>query len=125
MNEKGNDGPLKTKAYGCQAAGERLALIDVTLPSLKATDVQIEMELCGLCHTDIHMRGKQRTIESFTNDVFLHPRLYLYLTYLLSLCTRLHQITVSYNFKKNSKTCTKSQQIKPVPAHVNTRRIRS
>jgi uncharacterized zinc-type alcohol dehydrogenase-like protein len=58
-------GPLVTQAYGCTAAGEKLALMDVTLPELKATDLELDMELCGLCHTDIHMRDNDWGISDY------------------------------------------------------------
>eukprot|EP00965_Chrysotila_dentata_P080726 2663763-Pleurochrysis_carterae.AAC.1 len=50
-----SDGPLETQAYICKSKGASLELGTVTLPALSATQVQIEMEACGLCHTDIHM----------------------------------------------------------------------
>ena len=54
------DGPLVTQAYVCNARGENLILQDITLPPLKATQVELDMKYCGLCHTDIHMKGSSR-----------------------------------------------------------------
>ena len=51
-----DDGPLVTQAYVCPAKGEKLVLQDITLPPLGATQVEIDVTHCGLCHTDIHMR---------------------------------------------------------------------
>lgn len=53
-----DNGPLKTQAYVCKAKGEKLQLMEITLPDLQATDVELDMTFCGLCHTDIHMRGE-------------------------------------------------------------------
>ena len=52
------EGPLVTQAYVCKAKGEKLVLQDITLPPLTATQVELDLTHCGLCHTDIHMRGK-------------------------------------------------------------------
>ncbi len=52
-----DDGPLVTQAYVCPAPGAKLELQDTTLPAMKATFVEIDMKLCGLCHTDIKMRS--------------------------------------------------------------------
>ena len=51
------DQPLVTQAYVCTGKGEKLVLQDITLPAMKATMVELDMIYCGLCHTDIHMRG--------------------------------------------------------------------
>jgi D-arabinose 1-dehydrogenase-like Zn-dependent alcohol dehydrogenase len=53
-----DDGPLKTEAYVCKGKGEKLELMEITLPAMKAIDVELDMQYCGLCHTDIHMKGK-------------------------------------------------------------------
>ncbi|KAG8468743.1 hypothetical protein KFE25_013826 [Diacronema lutheri] len=47
--------PLETEAYGAKTKGGKIELLKVTLPPLKASQVQIEMSHCGLCHTDVHM----------------------------------------------------------------------
>ena len=52
------EGPLVTQAYVCNNAGEKLTLQDITLPPLVASQVELGMKYCGLCHTDIHMKGK-------------------------------------------------------------------
>jgi len=49
--------PLKTQAFVCNGQGQDLVLQDITLPPLKATMVELDMTHCGLCHTDIHMKG--------------------------------------------------------------------
>jgi D-arabinose 1-dehydrogenase-like Zn-dependent alcohol dehydrogenase len=45
----------ETKGWMCPAPGAPLVFNVVTLPPLKSTQVQIEMKMCGLCHTDVHM----------------------------------------------------------------------
>lgn len=50
--------PLKTEGYVVKEQGGKLELQEITLPALKPTDVELDMSCCGLCHTDIHMRGK-------------------------------------------------------------------
>ena len=52
------EGPLVTQAYVCAGKGEKLVLKDITLPAMTATQVQLDITHCGLCHTDIHMRGQ-------------------------------------------------------------------
>jgi len=51
------DGSLQTQAYVCNSKGEELKLQTITLPPLKPSEVQIKMTMCGLCHTDIHMKS--------------------------------------------------------------------
>lgn len=51
-----DEGPLVSQAYVCKAKGEKLVLQDITLPALTATQVELDITHCGLCHTDIHMR---------------------------------------------------------------------
>lgn len=53
-----DDGPLVTQAFVCKDKGQPLVLQDITLPPLKATMVELDVTHCGLCHTDIHMRGR-------------------------------------------------------------------
>ena len=48
---------LKTQAMVCPGQGEPLVLQEITLPPLTATMVEIDIEYCGLCHTDIIMKG--------------------------------------------------------------------
>lgn len=53
----GEEGPLVTQAFVCKRKGQPLVLEDIILPPLTATMVELEISHCGLCHTDIHMRG--------------------------------------------------------------------
>jgi D-arabinose 1-dehydrogenase-like Zn-dependent alcohol dehydrogenase len=48
---------LKTQAYVADAVGKALVLKEIELPALGPNDVQIEMEFCGLCHTDCSMHN--------------------------------------------------------------------
>jgi D-arabinose 1-dehydrogenase-like Zn-dependent alcohol dehydrogenase len=57
MNEIEN-GPLVTEAMVCPAKGEPLVLKEIVLPPLTVNQVQVDIDFCGLCHTDIHMKGK-------------------------------------------------------------------
>jgi D-arabinose 1-dehydrogenase-like Zn-dependent alcohol dehydrogenase len=52
---------LKTQAMVCPGQGEPLVLQEITLPPMTATMVEVDIEYCGLCHTDIHMKGTWRT----------------------------------------------------------------
>lgn len=52
-----DNGPLVTQAYVCKAKGDPLVLEDIILPPLTPTQVELDLTHCGLCHTDIHMRG--------------------------------------------------------------------
>ena len=56
MTVAGNTGPLETQAWVVPEKGAKLELRTITLPALKATDVEVEIQYNGLCHTDIHMR---------------------------------------------------------------------
>ena len=60
-----DDGPLVTKAYVCNAQGEKLVLQDITLPALTATQVELDLTHCGLCHTDIHMRDNDWGVTNY------------------------------------------------------------
>lgn len=51
------DAPLVTQAMVCPAKGEPFQLMDITLPAMTPTMVELDITYCGLCHTDIHMRG--------------------------------------------------------------------
>jgi len=57
--------PLVTQAYVCKEKGQALVLQDVTLPPLKATMVELDMQCCGLCHTDIHMKDNDWGISNY------------------------------------------------------------
>ena len=47
--DQANDdvGPLVTQAYVCKEKGAKLVLEDITLPSLTATQVQLDITHCG------------------------------------------------------------------------------
>ena len=47
MNNDEGDGPLVTKAYVCHEKGAKLVLEDITLPSLTATQVEVDITHCG------------------------------------------------------------------------------
>lgn len=61
----GEDGPLVTQAYVCKEKGAKLELADITLPALTATQVQLDLTHCGLCHTDIHMRDNDWGVSNY------------------------------------------------------------
>ncbi|MGV0953761.1 MAG: NAD(P)-dependent alcohol dehydrogenase [Fluviibacter sp.] len=44
----------KIKAYGAQTAQSPLAPLEIERRALGATDVQIEILYCGVCHSDLH-----------------------------------------------------------------------
>ena len=48
-DDQANDdvGPLITQAYVCKEKGAKLVLEDITLPSLTATQVQLDITHCG------------------------------------------------------------------------------
>lgn len=56
---------LVTQAYVCNKKGEDLVLQDITLPPMKATDVELDISHCGLCHTDIHMRDNDWGVSDY------------------------------------------------------------
>ena len=47
MNNDEGNGPLVTKAYVCHEKGAKLVLEDITLPSLTATQVEVDITHCG------------------------------------------------------------------------------
>jgi len=49
----------------CTAPGAPLELKTITLPPLKETQVQVDIEMCGLCHTDIHMQDNDWGISNY------------------------------------------------------------
>mmetsp|Transcript_28103 Transcript_28103/g.74183 ORF Transcript_28103/g.74183 Transcript_28103/m.74183 type:complete len:403 (-) Transcript_28103:588-1796(-) len=59
------DDPLETEAYVVPKAGQDLVLQKITLPPLTSSQVELDMELCGLCHTDIHMKNNDWGISNF------------------------------------------------------------
>mmetsp|Transcript_15471 Transcript_15471/g.22051 ORF Transcript_15471/g.22051 Transcript_15471/m.22051 type:complete len:245 (+) Transcript_15471:86-820(+) len=54
-----------TQAWMCTAPGAPLELKTITLPPLKETQVQVDIEMCGLCHTDIHMQDNDWGISNY------------------------------------------------------------
>eukprot|EP00013_Stygamoeba_regulata_P007712 CAMPEP_0177643346 /NCGR_PEP_ID=MMETSP0447-20121125/8107_1 /TAXON_ID=0 /ORGANISM="Stygamoeba regulata, Strain BSH-02190019" /LENGTH=359 /DNA_ID=CAMNT_0019145637 /DNA_START=57 /DNA_END=1136 /DNA_ORIENTATION=- len=54
-----------TPAYVVQEAGKELVLQDVPLPPLEEDGVEVEIEYCGLCHTDIHMKNNDWGVSDF------------------------------------------------------------
>jgi len=59
------EGPLVTQAYVCKEKGGNLVLEDITLPALTATQVQLDITHCGLCHTDIHMQNNDWGVSNY------------------------------------------------------------
>eukprot|EP00543_Licmophora_paradoxa_P007256 CAMPEP_0202443444 /NCGR_PEP_ID=MMETSP1360-20130828/2705_1 /ASSEMBLY_ACC=CAM_ASM_000848 /TAXON_ID=515479 /ORGANISM="Licmophora paradoxa, Strain CCMP2313" /LENGTH=366 /DNA_ID=CAMNT_0049059129 /DNA_START=1 /DNA_END=1104 /DNA_ORIENTATION=- len=59
------DEPLVTQAWVCKGKGEELVFEDITLPPLKASEVQLDIQYCGLCHTDIHMKDNDWGISNY------------------------------------------------------------
>lgn len=59
------DGPLVTQGYVCSGKGQPFVLQDITLPAMKATYVEIDMQFCGLCRTDVHMRDDDWNLSDF------------------------------------------------------------
>ena len=45
---------MKTASYAAHAAKESLQQLTIERRALKSTDVLIEIEYCGVCHTDLH-----------------------------------------------------------------------
>ena len=44
----------KVKAYGAQASDANLEALDIERREITADDVKIEIDYCGVCHSDIH-----------------------------------------------------------------------
>ena len=44
----------EVKAYGVQASDANLKELNIERRQITADDVQIEIEYCGVCHSDIH-----------------------------------------------------------------------
>lgn len=59
------NGPLKTEGYVCPSKGSDFKLQTVILPSLTPTMIQADIQMIGLCHTDIHMRDNDWGISDF------------------------------------------------------------
>lgn len=60
-----DNGPLTTQAYVCAEKGAPLLLQEITLPAMSATQVQLDVTHCGLCHTDIHMQNNDWGISNY------------------------------------------------------------
>jgi alcohol/geraniol dehydrogenase (NADP+) len=46
---------MTIQAYAAQKAGEKLNPFEFDLDALKPDEVEIEVEYCGICHSDLHM----------------------------------------------------------------------
>lgn len=57
--------PLSVPAYVCPSEKAPFALTTVTLPPLSATMVQADVQMIGLCHTDIHMRDNDWGVSNY------------------------------------------------------------
>ena len=42
------------KSFGVNAEKEKLKLINIQRRDLNQNDIKIDIEFCGVCHTDIH-----------------------------------------------------------------------
>ena len=47
---------MKIKSYAAMEAGQALTLYEYEAESLSAEDVEVEVEYCGVCHSDLHDR---------------------------------------------------------------------
>lgn len=45
--------------------GARAELQKITLPPLKASEVEVDMKYNGLCHTEIHMRDNDWGVSNY------------------------------------------------------------
>ncbi|MCP5470140.1 MAG: NAD(P)-dependent alcohol dehydrogenase [Chlamydiales bacterium] len=45
----------KTVGYASEKAGDKLSLIEYTLPQLGPMDVLVNISHCGICHSDLHL----------------------------------------------------------------------
>ena len=45
---------MTVKAYGARAADKPLESLDITRRAPGAHDVQIDIDFCGVCHSDLH-----------------------------------------------------------------------
>jgi hypothetical protein len=70
MNDT-DTGPLTTEAMVCPGKGELLVKMEILLPPLTMTQVEVDIDLCGLCHTDIHMKGRTLSTISWSNLLFV------------------------------------------------------
>ena len=46
---------MKIKSYAAMEAGQALTLYEYEAESLSAEDVEVEVEYCGVCHSDLSM----------------------------------------------------------------------
>lgn len=56
---------LKTQAWTCNNQGEKFELVEVELPPLEDTQVQVDMKYCGLCHTDSSMQNNEWGVSTY------------------------------------------------------------
>ncbi|MDA8621747.1 NAD(P)-dependent alcohol dehydrogenase [Psychrosphaera sp.] len=54
-----------TKAYAAKEAGAALTEIDIDLGGLDANDVLIDVEYCGICHSDLSMLNNEWGMSSY------------------------------------------------------------
>eukprot|EP00607_Mallomonas_marina_P009335 CAMPEP_0182419854 /NCGR_PEP_ID=MMETSP1167-20130531/4209_1 /TAXON_ID=2988 /ORGANISM="Mallomonas Sp, Strain CCMP3275" /LENGTH=364 /DNA_ID=CAMNT_0024594989 /DNA_START=56 /DNA_END=1150 /DNA_ORIENTATION=- len=59
------DGPLETQAYVIKSQGAPLELTTITIPAMGASQVQVDITHCGLCHTDIHMKNNDWGVSNY------------------------------------------------------------
>lgn len=55
----------ETEAWVVSTQGSNLELQILPLPPLKVHDVQIDIQFCGFCHTDIHMKNNDWGISHY------------------------------------------------------------
>lgn len=56
---------ITVNAYAAQEAGEPLTPFTYTLPALNAHDVDIHVEYCGICHSDLSMLNNEWGVSQF------------------------------------------------------------
>jgi uncharacterized zinc-type alcohol dehydrogenase-like protein len=49
---------MTVQAYAAQKAGGKLEPFEYELGSLKSDEVEIDVEYCGICHSDLSMLKK-------------------------------------------------------------------
>ena len=50
---------MKIKAYAAEAIGAELKPFEYELGELKDEDVEIKVEYCGICHSDLSMLNNE------------------------------------------------------------------
>jgi uncharacterized zinc-type alcohol dehydrogenase-like protein len=59
---------MRVQAYAAHAPGGKLETFEYELDSLKHDEVEIDVEYCGICHSDLHMLKNEW---GFTRNPFL------------------------------------------------------